>query len=68
MRRSIEFMRNTSPQREAAPALPVRLLKSLERSKAQADAGETVPAGPIMDELRASITRMKAKRTAQGQT
>ncbi len=67
MTRPIEFVRNILSQPEAPPALPARLMDSLERSKAQAEAGETVPAEPIMEELRASIARMKAKRTAQSQ-
>ena len=68
MSRPIEPVRYASPQQETANAVPARLMESLERSKAQAEAGETVPAGPILDELRASIARMKAKRAAQGQT
>jgi hypothetical protein len=40
------------------------LLESLERSKAQAEAGLSVPLEPVLDELRASIARMEAKREA----
>jgi hypothetical protein len=68
MPQPIELMRSATPQRETAPALPARLLESLERSKAQAEAGETVPAAPILDELRASISRMKDKRATQDRT
>jgi len=44
-----------------APAPPDWLVKSLERSQAQIAAGESVPLEPFLDELRASIARMKAK-------
>jgi hypothetical protein len=54
------------PQQETASAVPGRLLASLERSKTQAGAGETVPAGPILDELRTSIARMKANMMRLG--
>jgi hypothetical protein len=40
-------------------------LESLDRSQAQAEAGETVPLEPVLDRLRASIARMKAKRSEE---
>jgi len=40
---------------------PNWLLDSLARSDAQIAAGETVPLEPVLDRLRASIARMKAK-------
>jgi hypothetical protein len=40
---------------------PDWLLDSLARSEAQIAAGETVPLEPVLDRLRASIARMKAK-------
>ncbi len=47
---------------------PAWLVQSLERSKAQIAAGETVPLEPALDRLRASIARMEAKRAAAVQT
>ncbi len=41
-------------------------MRSLERSKAQVEAGTTVPLEPALDRLRASIARMKAKPPASG--
>jgi hypothetical protein len=41
---------------------PAWLVDSLELSKAQIAAGETVPLEPALDRLRASIARMEAKR------
>ncbi len=41
---------------------PDRPLEALERSKAQIAAGETVPLEPFLDDLRASITRMRHRR------
>ena len=43
---------------ENAP--PSWLVESLERSEAEIAAGQTVPLGPVLDQLRASIARMKA--------
>jgi hypothetical protein len=40
---------------------PDWLLDSLARSDAQIAAGETVPLEPVLDRLRASIARMRAK-------
>jgi len=40
-------------------------LDSLDRSQAQAEAGETVPLEPVLGRLRASIARMKAKRSEE---
>jgi len=41
------------------------LVKSLERSQAEITAGESTPVKLFLDELRASIARMKAKRAAK---
>jgi hypothetical protein len=41
---------------------PAWLTESLELSKAQIAAGETVPLEAALDRLRASIARMEAKR------
>ncbi len=38
---------------------PSGWLESLERSKAEIEDGQTVPLEPFLDELRASIERMK---------
>jgi len=38
------------------------MLEALERSNAQIAAGETVPLEPFLDDLRASITRMRRRR------
>jgi hypothetical protein len=46
---------------------PASLTRSLELSKAQIEAGETVPLEPALDRLRASIARMEAKRIAAEQ-
>jgi len=43
-------------------AVPPALIESLERSKAQAEAGLSVPLEPALDRLRASIARMKTKQ------
>jgi hypothetical protein len=45
--------------------VPAGWLEALDRSQAQAEAGETVPLEPVLDRLRASIARMKAKRSEQ---
>jgi hypothetical protein len=42
--------------------VPAGWIDSLERSKAQIEAGKTVPLEPFMDELRDSIARMKKRR------
>jgi hypothetical protein len=47
---------------------PTWLVQSLERSKAQIAAGETVPLEPALDWLRASIARMETKRAGAEQT
>jgi hypothetical protein len=44
---------------------PTALLESLERSKAQVEAGLSVPLEPALDRLRTSIARMKANRAEQ---
>jgi hypothetical protein len=46
---------------------PAWLARSLELSKAQIEAGETVSIEPALDRLRASIARMEAKRIAAEQ-
>ena len=43
---------------------PGWLVDSLELSKAQIAAGESVPLEPALDRLRASIARMEARRAA----
>jgi hypothetical protein len=45
---------------------PGWLVESLERSEAQIAAGQTVPLEPVLDRLRASIARMKAKQPQAG--
>jgi hypothetical protein len=40
-------------------------LESLARSKAQIEAGQTVPLEPVLERLRASIARMDARRDEQ---
>ncbi len=39
--------------------------ESLERSKAQIDAGQTVPLAPFLERLRVSIARMKSRPKEQ---
>jgi hypothetical protein len=41
---------------------PPGWIDSLERSKAEIEAGKTVPLEPFLDELRDSIARMKKRR------
>ncbi len=41
---------------------PDWLAESLERSEMQIADGQTVPLEPVLDRLRASIARMKAKQ------
>jgi hypothetical protein len=48
---------------EASP--PAGWLESLMRSKAQIEAGEIVPMEPFIARLRASISRMEARRRKQ---
>jgi hypothetical protein len=38
---------------------PGWIAEALERSEAQIESGQTVPLEPVLDRLRASITRMK---------
>ncbi len=54
-------MVDTTHQTEA----PAEWLEALARSKAQIEAGQTVPLEPFLDRLRASIARMKAKKQAE---
>jgi hypothetical protein len=42
--------------------LPGWLAESLERSDAQIAAGQVVPIEPVLDRLRASVSRMRGKR------
>lgn len=42
--------------------IPAGWLASLAQSKAEIEAGQTEPLEPILDELRASIARMGARR------
>jgi hypothetical protein len=41
------------------------MVESLERSEAQADAGDTVPLEPVLDRLRASIGRMESGKATR---
>jgi len=45
--------------------VPPGWIDSLERSKAQIEAGATVPLAPFLDELRDSIARMKKRQEAK---
>jgi hypothetical protein len=42
--------------------IPMGWLASLAESKAEVEAGKTVPLEPVLDRIRASIARMKARR------
>jgi hypothetical protein len=42
--------------------IPAGWLESLAKSKAEVEAGDTVPLEPVLDRARASIARMKARR------
>jgi hypothetical protein len=42
--------------------IPAGWLASLVQSRAEVEAGEIEPLEPILDELRASIARMRARR------
>lgn len=42
--------------------IPAGWLESLAKSKAEVEAGKTVPLEPVLDRARASIARMKARR------
>ena len=44
---------------------PAGWLDSLARSKAQIEAGQSVPIEPVLDRLRSSIARMEARQAAQ---
>jgi chromosomal replication initiation ATPase DnaA len=67
MPRPIEVISTDALAPDDTQTAPAALVAFLERSKAQAEGGLTVPLEPILDELRASIARMKAKRAGQGQ-
>jgi hypothetical protein len=54
--------------RIADKAPPGWMLESLERSEAQIEAGQIVPLEPVLDRLRASISRMQAARDEAGLT
>jgi hypothetical protein len=45
---------------------PADWLEPLARSKAEIEAGKTVPLEPFLDRLRASIARMKARPQEPG--
>jgi hypothetical protein len=45
-----------------SPVAPAGWLESLERSKAQIAAGESVPLVPILDRLRTSAERLEAEQ------
>jgi hypothetical protein len=49
---------------ETKSSAPAWLVESLELSRAQIAAGETVPLEPALDRLRASIAWLEAKRAA----
>ncbi len=49
---------------EVSLPVPAGWIDSLERSKAEIEAGEAVPLEPFLDELRDSIARMKKRREA----
>jgi hypothetical protein len=42
--------------------IPAGWLASLAQTKAEVEAGKTVPLEPVLDRVRASIARMKARR------
>jgi hypothetical protein len=65
MHRPIESMSYAAQRPKVSGVVPAALVESLERSKAQVEAGLSVPLEPALDRLRASISRMKAKRAAQ---
>ena len=44
---------------------PAGWVESLDRSKAQIEAGQTVPVEPALQRLRDSLARMDAKRSKQ---
>jgi len=58
-------MNDVTPRPQEPGTVPAALLESLERSKAQVEAGLSVPLEPALGRLRASIARMKAKRGEQ---
>jgi len=62
---AMPMLRRTSHQTPKKPQpAPVDWAESLARSEAQIAAGHTTPLEPVLDELRASIARMEAKRAA----
>jgi hypothetical protein len=65
MPRSVQLRNNTSPRQNPARAAPAELMEALERSKAQAEAGQRVPLEPALNRLRSSIARMKAKSAGE---
>lgn len=68
MARTINFSDNLPASCEPATPAPVDWVNSLERSKAQIAAGQTVPVEPVLNMLLASIARMDAKRTEATKT
>ncbi len=65
MTRPSESVSFVTPRSKIAGTVPPALVESLERSKAQVEAGLSVPLEPALDRLRASIARMKANRAEQ---
>ena len=55
---------------KAAASVPTGWRESLERSKAQIAAGESVPLLPVLDRLRATAERIEAEQgvTADGES
>ena len=49
------------PEASHTPQAPARWLESLERSKAQIAAGQTVPLLPVLDQLQATAERLEAE-------
>jgi hypothetical protein len=66
MHRPKEVTSYSTSRPKAAGTVPAALVESLERSKAQVEAGLSVPLEPALDRLRASIARMKGKRAEKG--
>jgi hypothetical protein len=49
------------PKASQTPRASATWLESLERSKAQIAAGQTVPLLPVLDQLRAAAERLEAE-------
>jgi hypothetical protein len=48
---------------EHTNSAPAEWVDALDRSKAQIDAGETVPSEPVLQRMRDSLARLEAKRS-----